>query len=198
MVQSLALTVYMSKYLWQDTESKVACMAARGVQVHVYVFSVCVHSLMLFVWWFNDKIIANKWFTAKERFLFWWHSWLWSLAFVFSPLSSSLHFSCVCSSHSRQTKVDQVQVSCAVPNTHTDPHTHTKKWPQRSSNKMNFPIAKCVPRMRYLCWLYYHQHRIFWPDRLSFILQYVLFCNVGSCWCNSRLHSSMPPLIELV
>lgn len=51
--------------------------------------------------------------------------------------------------------------------------------------------------MRCLCWLYHYQHRMFHLTD-CFMLQYVLFCNVGSCWCNSRLHSNMPPLIELV
>lgn len=62
---------------------------------------------------------------------------------------------------------------------------------------MNSLTAKFVPEISYLCWLYYYQHRTFGLTDSS-AQQYALFRNVGSYWCNSRLHSNMSLLIELV
>lgn len=91
----------------QDTEFRAVCKrctsACLCVSLYVYMLS-CSSS--------SDLILDLQ----QDRALLSWHFWLWSETFVFFLLSSFLHFFCVCSSHSRQAKVDQVQVSCTVPN----------------------------------------------------------------------------------
>ena len=51
----------------------------------------------------------------------------------------------------KDTKVDQVHARCVV---------SVIKKPDKPKDHVT-KSAKCVPRMRYLYWLYYYQHRMF-------------------------------------
>lgn len=151
----------------------------KGVHVHVYLCADMAHTLPFC----DKKKHIQKMYIRKESFLQDTADCSTCLLF-FSPSSSSLHFSCVCSSYSQQTRVCYPK--------------YKNRWTWSSSNKMNFPTAKFMPGMRYLCWLYYYQHRVF--DLTDSLLYYSMSCSamLAQCWCNSRLHSNMPSLIELV
>lgn len=143
-------------------------MIHRTVEWKVCMFVclfVCVHDLVLCLWWFMLKWTETRDLQQEVFFMIFLtrvHH-LCPSPFIF--ISQFLHclFITFPADKSRQSS-----------SYHCCPK-HKNQWTLWSNNKMNFPTAQIVPRMRYLCWLYYYQHRMF--DLTDSLLCYSMSCS---------------------